>query len=229
VSENAAEFWERRYAGQDRIWSGRPNHWLEVVAAPLAPGRVLDLGCGEGGDAVWLAAHGWEVTAVDVSETAVRRTTELAASAGVAGRVHAERRDLEEALPDGDWDLVNAQFLQTPLPFDRPRVLRQAASAVRPGGRLLVVDHGAAPPWSGHHDVYFPTAQETLTEIALDLRYWEVETAEGRSREATGPSGEVAMLLDNVLVFRRSTEARGTCVRQPLAASGFCTGQTPPG
>jgi SAM-dependent methyltransferase len=204
VSAGAAEFWERRYAGQRRVWSGRPNHWLEVVAGPLAPGRALDLGCGEGGDAVWLAARGWDVTAVDVSETAVRRTTELAASAGVPGRVHPVRRDLEQALPDGRWDLVNAQFLQTPLPFDRPRVLRGAAAAVRPRGRLLVVDHGSSPPWSDHHHHHdLPTAPETLAEIALDPRSWEVEIAEARSREATGPSGEVATLLDNVLVFRR--------------------------
>jgi SAM-dependent methyltransferase len=204
TTESAAEFWERRYAGQDRVWSGRPNPWLEVVAGPLAPGRVLELGCGEGGDAVWLASRGWDVTAVDLSETAVRRTIDLAGSAGVADRVHAERRDLEQGLPEGDWDLVNAQFLQTPLPFDRVTVLREAASAVRPGGRLLIVDHGAPPPWSGHRDVYFPTAAEVLSELALDAGYWEVETAEGRSREATGPSGEVATLLDNVMVLRRS-------------------------
>ena len=202
-SETAAEFWERRYAGQDQMWSGRPNHWLEVLAGPLAPGRALDLGCGEGGDAVWLAARGWDVTAVDVSETAVRRTNERAASAGVAGRVHAEQRDLERAVPDGEWDLVSAQFLQTPLPFDRTGVLRQAASALRPGGRLLVVDHGSAPPWSGHHHAHLPTVDETLAEIALDPRSWDVETAASWSREATGPSGEVAAVLDNVLVFRR--------------------------
>jgi SAM-dependent methyltransferase len=201
MSESAAEFWERRYAGQGRVWSGRPNHWLEVVAGPLAPGRALDLGCGEGGDAVWLATRGWDVTAVDVSETAVRRTTGLAASAGVSGRVHAVRQDLEGTLPDGDWDLVNAQFLQTPLPFDRARVLRTAAAALRPGGRLLVVDHGSVPPWSDHH-YDPPTAHETLADLALDPGSWEAEIAEVRSREATGPSGEVATLLDNVLLFR---------------------------
>ena len=79
----AAEFWEARYADADRIWSGRVNRAVADVAAGLEPGRALDLGCGEGGDAVWLARHGWAVTGVDLSPTAVARGRRAAAEAGV--------------------------------------------------------------------------------------------------------------------------------------------------
>ena len=197
------DFWEELYGGSERRWSGRVNPVLADVVGPLAPGSALDLGCGEGGDAVWLAGHGWDVTAVDVSPTAVRRTTEHAAEAGVGDRVRAERHDLARTLPDGTFDLVSAQFLQTPLEFPRAEVLRRLAGQVRPGGLLLVVDHGSAPSWAWAHDHEFPTPEQIADEIALSPDTWTRERVEMRERDVTGPNGEQATILDAVVAFRR--------------------------
>nr|WP_308289839.1 methyltransferase domain-containing protein [Mycolicibacterium mageritense] len=141
-----AQYWERHYGQRGRIWSGRVNPQLERIAAELPAGRALDLGCGEGGDAVWLAERGWQVTAADVSETALQRAAAEAAARGVSDRISFERHDFSESLPGGGFDLVSAQFLQSPIAMDRAGFLRRAADAVTPGGLLVVVDHGAAPP-----------------------------------------------------------------------------------
>ena len=94
--------WEERYSG-DRVWSGRVNVQLEAEAADLTPGRALDVGCGEGGDALWLAAHGWQVTALDFADAALDRAAEHAADAGR----RRPGRDLAQSTcaastPDGD-------------------------------------------------------------------------------------------------------------------------------
>jgi SAM-dependent methyltransferase len=205
--ESVREFWDEFYRSRGTIWSGNPNAVLvDVVQAEVAagrgPGAALDLGCGEGGDAAWLAGQGWRVTAVDVAEPAVERTTELAARRGVADRVHAVRLDLSEGLPEGPFQLVSAQFLQSPVELPRARVLREAAELLAPGGLLLVVDHGAAPPWSNHHDAEFPTTEEVFAELELDPARWTAELLTTRTRTATGPEGETGELLDNVLAIR---------------------------
>ena len=199
----AAEFWDELYDGSGRRWSGDVNPVLADIAGSLPAGAALDLGCGEGADAVWLAGRGWQVTAVDVSATAVDRTARHAAEAGVGDRVRTERHDLAESLPDGAFDLVSAQFLQSPLAFPRATVLRRLAERIRPGGLLLVVDHASAPPWAWAHDHEFPTAERIADEIGLDAPSWTRERVETRSRAATGPAGERATVLDAVVAFRR--------------------------
>jgi len=87
-------FWEEHYRGHERVWSGKPNPVLVDVVGSLPPGKALDLGCGEGGDAVWLAAQGRRVTAADVSTTALYRAAEEAETAGVAHRIDFEQHDL---------------------------------------------------------------------------------------------------------------------------------------
>ena len=83
VPQSAAEIWESRYADSDRVWTGKVNGVLADIAGALAPGNALDLGCGEGGDAVWLAQQGWHATGVDLSPTAVERGRRAAQSAGI--------------------------------------------------------------------------------------------------------------------------------------------------
>ncbi|MGK4585769.1 class I SAM-dependent methyltransferase [Kitasatospora sp. HPMI-4] len=197
-------YWEEHYRSRERLWSGRPNPLLVEVAAPLGPGRVLDLGCGEGGDAVWLARSGWQVTAVDVSATALERARAHAVEAGAADRIDFQRHDLGRTLPEGSFDLVSAQYLQSQVEFPRDRVLHSAAELVADDGLLLVVDHAAAPPWSGHfHEHVFPTARETLTEIGLAPDDWHLERLATPEREAVGPDGQPGTLADNVILLRR--------------------------
>src|SRR5688572_20423341 len=112
---DAVGFWEHFYQERSRAWSGRVNPVLEAVAGDLRPGRALDLGCGEGGDALWLAGQGWSVTAVDISTTALDRVREEAIRAGVEDRVTCEQHDLARSFPVGSFDLVSAQFLQSPI------------------------------------------------------------------------------------------------------------------
>lgn len=208
------EFWESRYAetrASGQIWSGRPNQALVDEVSDLAPGRALDLGCGEGGDSLWLAQRGWSVTGLDLSPTAVARAEAAAAAAGVADRVRGVVADL---AGDAAWledegaqqfELVSACFLQSPLDFPRTEVLRRAAGLVAPGGRVLVVAHAAPPPWADVPPERHAEFQRVAREVAdLDLdEHWEIETAEDREREATGPDGQQGALLDSVLRARR--------------------------
>ncbi len=204
-SPSAKEYWEAHYGERERIWSGRVNTHLAEVVAKLPPGRVLDLGCGEGGDAVWLAEHGWQVTAVDISETAMQRAAEEARARGVLERIDFQRHDLSDSFPDGTYDLISAQFLHSTVRLERPQILRNAVAAVAPGGRLVIVDHRSMPPWAKKvpHDHPFPSAEVVLADLDLPSAEWDRERVEAVDRMATGPDGEVATLLDNVIVLRR--------------------------
>src|SRR5688572_7713851 len=183
--------WDARYAESPQIWSGRPNVVLEREVTGLAPGRALDLGCGEGADAVWLARQGWQVTAVDISGTALRRAAAHAESAGVGDRIEWQRRDLGQSFPDGAFDLVSAQFLHSWGDLPRARILRAAAAAVAPGGTLLIeghLDHGPIPH-EGHQDVTFPTPDDVVADLELSPGEWEVLVSEAHERTQTGPDG----------------------------------------
>lgn len=204
--ESAGQFWERLYTERGQRWSGSPNQHLVEIVSDLPPGRALDLGCGEGGDAVWLARRGWAVTAVDVSLTALRRLSAQAEAEGVADRIDAVVIDLGTAFPDvpkGGWDLVSAQFFQSTIALPRTAILRRGAAATAPGGLFLVVEHGEAPPWSNHHNVVFPTVEETLAELALPFEGWTPVRVEQSTREAEGPDGQLHELVDNILALRR--------------------------
>ncbi|WP_348652184.1 class I SAM-dependent methyltransferase [Streptomyces sp. 71268] len=141
----AEEFWEARYRAGERLFSGEPNDALRTEVADLPPGRALDLGCGEGGDAIWLAQRGWRVTAVDVSPTALLRGARNARAAGVGDLVDWHRHDLARSFPTGTFDLVSAHFLHSPVELPRGQILRTAAAAVAPGGTLLIVGHAGWP------------------------------------------------------------------------------------
>jgi SAM-dependent methyltransferase len=204
---DAKEQWEQRYAESDRIWSGRVNVRLAEVVAPLRAGHALDLGCGEGADACWLAEQGWTVVAVDISDTALQRATAAAKAKGLADRINFVQHDLSDGFPDGTFDLISAQFLHSMIPFDRPRLLKRAATAVRPGGVLLIVDHAGPPPWPSkldhrHHD--FPSAEEVISALELGDD-WERVRVEAVERLAKGPDGEIWPWVDNVIVLRRKS------------------------
>lgn len=133
TQQSTAEgFWESHYRGRP-AGRGGPNPVLVDVVSALPAASVLDLGCGDGGDAIWLAERGWQVTAVDVSATAVDRLAQRAQQTGLSGRVRAVRHDLAASYPEGTFDLVSAQYLHSPVALPRRDVLRRAAEKVRPG------------------------------------------------------------------------------------------------
>lgn len=202
--EDAAQFWEQRYSSSERAWSGRVNARLPEVAAELPAGRALDLGCGEGADALWLAEHGWRVVAVDVSSTALQRGAAAASERNLLDRIDFQRHDLNETFPEGTFDLVSAQYLHSPAPLDRETVLRRAAGHVAPGGVLLIVDHAAAPPWARRHLHGFPGIDDVLASLRLDPAIWTRVRTESLERETVGPDGQPATLIDNVIVLRRT-------------------------
>jgi len=202
---DAKGHWEQHYGERDKVWSGRVNVRLAEVVSPLAPGRALDLGCGEGADACWLAEHGWTVVAVDISDTALGRATAAAEAHGLGDRIQFVQHDLSTSFPDGTFDLISAQFLHSMLPFDRPRVLKRAVTAVRPGGVLLIVDHAGPPPWASkldHHHHEFPSAQEVIASLELGDD-WERVRVDAVERQAKTPDGEIRPWVDNVMVLRR--------------------------
>ncbi|GGW99080.1 methyltransferase [Streptomyces malachitofuscus] len=205
-STDALTFWNGVHGARPAATAPRPNARLTESVTDLPPGDALDLGCGSGGDALWLARRGWRVTAVDVSSVAVERLAALAAAHGLGERIGARRHDLRESFPDGRFDLVSAHYLHTPLELDRATVLRTAAHALRPGGRLLVVDHGSTAPWSWNQDpdVRYPGPEEIAGRLALDPATWTVERADSPRRTATGPGGETAEVTDHVLIIRRT-------------------------
>jgi SAM-dependent methyltransferase len=141
--EFTQEFWDNRYRTADRLWSGRPNVQLVAQATGLRSGDALDVGCGEGADAIWLAAQGWRVTAVDVSAVALDRAARHAAAqdSQLAARITWQQEDLLSWDPGpAQFDLVSAQFMYLPNRAFEDMCARLAA-AVRPGGTLLMVGH----------------------------------------------------------------------------------------
>jgi len=138
-SAQAAE-WDARYSERDGTrWSGRPNGRLIAEVASLTPGRALDVGCGEGADAIWLARSGWTVTAIDISEVAVTRAREAAEQAGaVVEWVCGDA--LQTPFPARSFDFVSMQYPALPKAAGEAAV-RALLDTVRPGGLLLAVYH----------------------------------------------------------------------------------------
>lgn len=131
--------WNQRYAGRELIWTAAPNQFLVAEVESLSPGRALDLGCGEGRNAVWLAEQGWNVTAVDFSDVGVGKGREMAANRGV--EVDWVVEDLNSYQPQGGgFDLVIDFYIHLP-PDQRQALTRKGATAVAPGGTLLIVGH----------------------------------------------------------------------------------------
>ena len=206
AGEAAAEqYWEQRYGGANKVWSGHPNERLVQEVADLPPAEALDLGCGEGADAVWLAEHGWRVVAVDISQTALRRGAEAADARGVGDRIDWQRHDLGATFPEGEYDLVSASYLLSPVHLPRAEVLRRAARAVRPGGILLVLSHTGFLPGGEvpAHSVRFPTLDEQLAELELAPGEWSVEASEEFTSSVRHLPDGPATRSDTVLRLRR--------------------------
>lgn len=193
------EHWDQRYAEAGRLWSGEPNALLVDVAASLPRGRALELGSGEGADAIWLAEQGWQVTAVDLSGVALDRAAEAAKTRGVSVRwVQADLR--EYAPPERSFDLVATFYLHLPA-AGRRAVLARAVTAVAPGGALLVVGHdrSQAAEAPGPRD---PDRLFTPELIVADLPGLVAVRAERIARKIAVDGREV-VAVDTLVLARR--------------------------
>ncbi|MQS08230.1 class I SAM-dependent methyltransferase [Streptomyces alkaliphilus] len=216
-SRTAAEEWDDLYRENERKWSGRPNPALVREFPEPGPGTALDLGCGEGADAIWLARGGRRVTAVDVSRVALERGAAHAEEEGVADRIDWQWHDLAETFPEGTWDLVSSHFLHSWTELPRERILRRAVAAVAPGGTLLIVGHVEAPGGGRHgdhgekgdagnhgpHATELPTSRQVLESLDLPEGEWEVRRCEEEERTRTMPDGRVVEYTDTTLRLRR--------------------------
>ncbi|POH62367.1 MULTISPECIES: class I SAM-dependent methyltransferase [Cryobacterium] len=185
------DFWDQRYAGNETLWSGRPNAALVSETHHLRPGRALDVGCGEGADALWLAAQGWDVTALDVSRVALERAArqaDLVRADLVGGTVRWLHAGLvEAALPAASFDLVSAQYPAL-LRTDENIAERALLDAVAPGGVLLIVHHPTPTAAEAAAHGFDPDLYVSPAQVAALLDdTWRIEVDETRPRHvATG-------------------------------------------
>ncbi len=194
--------WDARYADREQLWSGNPNDALVAEVAGLAPGRVLDVGSGEGADAVWLARRGWDVTALEVSGLALERAAGHARDAGVEVRwVHAELTRAQ--LPPASFELVAALYpalLRTPDAASERALL----AAVAPGGVLLLVHHAGMDTHEPHDGGFDPADYVWPSMVAALLDDdWRVEVDEQRPRAAPESGAGAHHTHDVVLRARR--------------------------
>lgn len=208
---SAAEYWENRYL-RGRSWSGRVNAALEREVSGVTPGTALDLGSGEGGDAIWLARNGWSVTAVDISPSAlaIGQTDQQPGD-----DITWVAADLSDWQPPTTYDLVSACFLHSTVELPREAILRRAAEAVAPGGLLLIVGHAGVPHWAtdAHTHDHAPADLPTPDEVRESLFHdnprlapadWTVVTSALVERMATAPDGSTGAIEDSVLRLRRN-------------------------
>ena len=180
--------WDERYAGPELVWGSGPNCFVAGELAALPPGRAIDLGTGEGRNAIWLAERGFEVTGVDFSKVGLARAAELATERGVG--VHWVHADLLGYQPTpGGYDLVLIAYIQ--LPADRlTELVRTAAAAVAPGGTLLAVGHdrdNLARGYGGPKDI---SVLWTLPSLTAGLDGLTVRRAEQVTRTVATPDGD---------------------------------------
>lgn len=201
IAGDDAGSWDARYVGRgQRMWSGHANGAFVTEVDGLPPGRALDVGCGEGADAIWLAARGWEVVAVDISDVAIDRAATIAEDAGVT--VDWRAVDLTVDTPEpGAYDLVSLQY--PALRHDAgDHVMRSIVDAVAPGGTLLVVGH-SFDSVDGHHHPHFDPADYVQPPDVADLltEGWTVEVHEIRPREM--PEGRQGPDVPDVVLRAR--------------------------
>ncbi|MEV4833085.1 methyltransferase domain-containing protein [Nonomuraea sp. NPDC049486] len=198
-------YWDEHYDGHAPAGAGGPNPYLLAAARDLTPGTALDAGCGEGAEAIWLAAHGWQVTAVDIADTALHRAREHAAAAGVTTGIDWIQADLTTWTPAEErFGLVCSHYVHpAAAPGD---LFRRLAAAVAPGGTLLLVGHHP----SDHHTATTPEAHVEIGELAavLDPGRWDIAVAGDRSRVMSHGGREIP-LHDTVLQARRRGQAAG--------------------
>lgn len=199
------DFWESLWAKtlqeqRAKVASRPPNGYLTETAKTLPPGRALDAGCGHGAETLWLAAHGWRVTAVDFSAAALEHARSMAEAAGreIAERIGFVEADLGTWAPEpGAYDLVVSLYVHVAGSVEA--TVRRLARGVAPGGTLLLVGHQPVDPATGAVTAAAGQNQVSVASAAraLDSGEWELAIVEERPR-AAGPG------VDAVICARRS-------------------------
>jgi len=185
--------WDDRYAGRELVWTAEPNMFVVAELQDLAPGRALDVGAGEGRNAVWLASRGWQVTAVDFSAVGLAKGRSLAQNRGVA--VDWVLADVRDYQPEpGCFQLVLIAYLQL-REAELDGVLRRAATALAPGGVLLVVGHDLANLTEGTGGPQDPAVLQTAGSITRSLGDLTVVRAEQARRPVAGSSRDAVDTL----------------------------------
>jgi len=197
AAPHGEQAWDERYRSKPAIWSGNPNPVLVAEASGLQPGTALDAGAGEGGDAFWLAARGWQVTAADISGVAIERAASRAGERGLAITwLHA---NLAKVPAPATYDLVTTHYLHIPK-SEQQSLFRHLAAAVAPGGTLLVVGHDPSDMPRPELAEFGWMAQEAAAALGEG---WTIEAVGARPRQAAGPEGDPITISDAILRARR--------------------------
>jgi len=206
-SPSRRALWDERHAAREPIESFEPDPTLADEIGSLRSGRALDLGAGDGRNAVWLASKGWQVTAVDFSPVALDRGRALATARGVL--VEWQLADLLEWSPGaGRYDLVTLFFIHLP-PDERRDVYARAAVAVAPGGTLLIVAHDRTNLADGVGGPQDPAVLFTPGEVAADLAGFRVDRADVVRRRAPDGRGPIDAIVRAVRVAENRTDGAG--------------------
>lgn len=199
--------WDRRYEGEELLWRADPNRFVAEETADLEPGRALDLACGEGRNAIWLAERGWAATGVDFSGVALSKARHIAESRFV--HVDWIEADVRTWTPEPVYDLVVLSYVQLPAE-ERRAVHRAAAAGVRdhPGARLLVVAHDRGNLTGGVGGPQEPAVLSTAEEVVADLEGsgLQIERAEQVRRPVETVNGTADALDLLVRAVRTSTQ-----------------------
>lgn len=159
-----AASWDERYRAHGLVWGGPPNRWVVEELSDAPPGRAVDLACGEGRNALWLAAQGWQVTAVDFSAVAIGKARELDTN----NLVEWVEANATEYVPAQPVDLALLCYLQLPA-AQRRLAVRAAAGALAPGGVLLVVAHDSRNLLDGTGGPQDARVLYTAADVVADL------------------------------------------------------------
>ena len=196
------EHWDERYGTEELIWKADPNRFLVEELQALAPGRALDVACGEGRNAVWLASKGWHVTGVDFSRAGLAKAQRLATDRGVEV-AWVEADVVEWQPPSASFDVVVVLYLHLPAE-QRRQALARAAAALAPGGILLVVGHDVSNLLKGTGGPQDPAVLFGPEQIVEDLPGLQIERAERVTRTVVTEAGEATAVDELVRAVRAS-------------------------
>lgn len=202
------ESWNNLYSEKEKVWSGKPNQTLVSLIAHLTPTTVLDLGCGEGGDVIWLAQQGWDAAGIDISDIAIERARSMAQKIGVGAQFIAA--DLAHWRTEQTFDLVVSSFMQSHFDdLDRIGIFHQALELLNVGGELISISHAGMPSFikdddpRKHFAQSLPNPLEEAQAITLNDSRFEIKLAEKRARLVVSPEGEEGTIDDGVMAICR--------------------------